>query len=211
MAEAYPLHWPPGWPRTKKPQRSRFGQRSGKHLSLQKITMTRARDFLLDELEQKLKAKNIVISTNLALRNDGLPRANQKTPDDTGVAVYFTLKGQQKCFPCDKWDRVEDNIYAIAKTIDALRGIDRWGSQSMVDATFNGFKALPDPNAKISWRDVFAMPENIWPGYGKITKSTLIDRYRKLIKIHHPDKGGDADEFDKIKKAYEEAMLELNE
>ena len=30
--------------------------------------------------------------------------------------------------------------------------------------------------------------------------------YQKLIAIHHPDKGGDADEFMKIKQAYEEIM-----
>jgi DnaJ-like protein len=200
MAQAFPLQWPLGWPRTKKPLRSRFGQRRGEYNMLQKITMTRARDFLIGELV-RLKATNGVISTNLALRNDGLPRANQKTPEDTGVAVYFTLKGQQKCFPCDKWDRVEDNLYAIAKTIDALRGIDRWGSQSMVDATFNGFKALPDPGES-SWREVLGIQ-------GKITAKELSSIFRKQAQIHHPDKGGDPDEFDRIKKAYNQGLKEL--
>lgn len=169
--------------------------------------MTKARDSLLDELRM-LGAKNIVISTNLTLRLDGLPRANQRTPDDTGVAVYFTLKSQQKCFPCDKWDRVEDNLYAIAKTIDALRGIERWGSKSMVDATFNGFKALPNPN-DLSWREIFNMPQSKWPGFGKITQSFLKEQYRRLVKIHHPDKGGDPNEFDLIQKAYEQALKEI--
>lgn len=200
MTEAYPLHWPPGWPRTKTPQRSRFGQRSDKHHCLQKISMTRARDFLFGELE-RLRAKNIVLSTNLALRLDGLPRANQRKPDNTGVAVYFTLKDQQKCFPCDKWDRVEDNLYAIAKTIDALRGIERWGSQSMVDATFNGFKALPDPN-DLSWREILGID-------GRVTKEALTSKYRYLVKIHHPDQGGDADKFDRIQKAYDQALKEI--
>jgi len=69
-------------------------------------TATRTRDYLFVELD-RLGEKNIIISTNLALRNDGLPRANQKMPDDAGVAVYFTLKNEQKCFPCYKWDRDE--------------------------------------------------------------------------------------------------------
>ena len=207
MSEAYPLSWPSGWPRTKKPTRSRFGQRSDKHYCLQKISMTKARGDLLDELRM-LGAHNVVISTNLALRLDGLPRASQRTPDDTGVAVYFTLKSQQKCFPCDKWDRVEDNLYAIAKTINALRGVERWGSKSMVDATFNGFKALPDLNSEISWRDIFNMPQDKYPGFGEITLSILKERYRESVKIHHPDKGGDPAEFDHVQKAYEQALRE---
>lgn len=42
-----------------------------------------------------------------------------------GVAVYFTLKGQQFCFACDHWDEIKDNMQAIHKTIEALRGIER--------------------------------------------------------------------------------------
>ena len=39
------------------------------------------------------------------------------------AAVYFTYKQKPMCFACDKWDQVHDNIYAIGKTIKALRGI----------------------------------------------------------------------------------------
>lgn len=204
MAQAYPLNWPSGWPRTKKPISSRFGQRDGQYNFLKKITMTRARDYLLSELD-RLGAKNIVISTNLSLRNDGLPRANQKTPDDTGVAVYFTMKNEQKCFPCDKWNRVEDNIYAIGKTIDALRGIERWGSKQMVDATFNGFKALPEPDYTDSWRKVLEIKESDEPILLDIVKK----KYRELAREHHPDHGGDPYEFNRLQKAYQQALKEI--
>lgn len=90
-------------------------------------------------------AKNAVVSTNVALRRDGLPLASAKRVDDPGVAVYFLYKGKQTCFACDRWDKVEDNIYAVAKTIDAMRGIARWGTGDMLDAAFNGFTALPPP------------------------------------------------------------------
>ena len=198
MAEAYPLQWPAGWPRTKKPQRSRFGQRNSQGYGLKDITMTRARDHLFAELD-RLGSRNVVLSTNLALRNDGLPRANQRKPDDTGVAVYFTLNGDQKCFPCDKWNRVEDNIYAIAKTIEALRGIERWGSKQMVDATFNGFKALPEPGAAEPWHQVLGV-------YPEASEELIKAAYRRLCLKHHPDHGGTADAFNRIKKAYEEAI-----
>jgi hypothetical protein len=70
------------------------------------------------------------------LRQDGLPYANRRAPSDTGAAVYFSYKGRQMCFACDKWQDVYDNIYAISKTIEALRGIERWGAGDMVEQAF---------------------------------------------------------------------------
>lgn len=80
---------------------------------------------------------HLVISTNIELRRDGLPHAGRREPSDKGVAVYFDYRRRPICFACDRWDRIGDNIYAIAKTIDALRGIERWGSGSMVEQSFH--------------------------------------------------------------------------
>jgi hypothetical protein len=38
---------------------------------------------------------------------------------------------------------IRDNLQAVAKTIEALRGIDRWGTREMVDAAFQAFAAIP--------------------------------------------------------------------
>lgn len=35
------------------------------------------------------------------------------------------------------------------------------------------------------------------------TSIEIREKYRELIKINHPDKGGKAEDFEKIKKAYE--------
>ena len=58
MTEAYPLQWPHGWQRTKRPERARFGEHS----------LAYARDMAIAELE-RLGAKNIIISTNIPLRS----------------------------------------------------------------------------------------------------------------------------------------------
>ena len=133
MIEAYPLHWPVSWPRTDRPERSRFGVR----------TVAAAVKELTHELKM-LRASEVVISTNVELRLDGLPRSDRRPPEDKGVAVYFKLDGQNQCFPCDRWDYIDDNLWAIAKSIGALRGINRWGAKTMVSAAFTGFKALPE-------------------------------------------------------------------
>ena len=55
------------------------------------------------------------------------------------------------CFVCDRWDRAEDIPLVVAKTIEALRGTDRWGAGVMVEAAFIGFAELPPVN---NWRTI---------------------------------------------------------
>lgn len=144
MTEAYPLQWPAGKPRTEYPTRARF--QTSKNV---------ATNALMDELRM-LGATNIVLSSNQKLRNDGLPYAKQPKTDDEGIAVYFTYKGRQTCFACDRWDLAQDNIQAIRKTIEALRGIARWGTGDMMEAAFRGFEALPPPRQS-AWYEVLGV------------------------------------------------------
>ncbi len=112
MAGAYPRYWPEGCKRTESWRRNRARFKTG---------FGAARNLLFAELG-RMGASEIILSTSIPLRNDGLPRANVKPDDgDTGVAVYFMRKKKPMVFACDKFDRSEDNIYAIAKTIDAMR------------------------------------------------------------------------------------------
>ena len=136
MTEAYPLQWPVGRPRTKYPRSAAFDRQR---------SIDKSRRELFHELEL-LGAANPVLSTNLRLRLDGFPLSKQRQPDDQGVAVYFTYKKRQVCFACDRWDRIQDNIRAVCLTINAIRGIGRWGTGEMVDAAFTGFEALPPPS-----------------------------------------------------------------
>src|SRR5688572_20084453 len=73
--------------------------------------------------------ETVIVSTNMRLRQDGLPMSNQAEPADTGVAVYFTLQFwrngkrlERPCvLTCDKWVKVAWNLYAISKDIEAQR------------------------------------------------------------------------------------------
>jgi hypothetical protein len=184
--EAYPLHWPVGRPRTQRSERSRFD-----------VGAAQARDDLLNEV-RLLGGGNMVISTNIPLRNDGLPYAKYhgKEPEDTGVAVYFSYKGQPMCFSCDRWDKVRDNMRAIQKTIAAMRGIVRWGTGDMVQQTFTGFALLEAPKKHL-WYEVLkcycdASPEDV-----KLS-------YRTMLKATHPDHGGSAEAFQEVQEAWKE-------
>lgn len=139
----------------------------------------------------------VIISTNIPLRKDGLPFTNAKEPADPGVAVYFQRKGKKLCFACDKYDRVWKNMRAIQKTIEAMRGIERWGSSDMLDRAFTGFASLPAPG-KREWWVVLGLN-------GTESTDQIKARFRELAKIHHPDNGGSADTFAEINNAYQEA------
>lgn len=192
MIDAYPLQWPPGWPRAKYTSYSKFGE----------FTFERMRMEVLRELGL-LKATEIVISSNLRLRQDGFPYSDQRQPEDVGIAVYFKLNGEGQCIPCDKWHKVEDNLRAIVKTIEALRGIERWGAKEMVNAAFRGFKALPSstivtPYQSRLWYDVLEVQPN---ASAEVIKAA----YRQKLLKHHPDHGGEVAAFNEVQKAYKEA------
>ena len=184
MSQAYPLHWPVGWPRTKRPRSSAF-----------RVTFAEAREDLQKELAL-MGARYLVISTNHTLRRDGLPYANQPTPDDCGVAVYFEWNGKQMSFACDKWDTVRANLRAIGKTVENLRGIERWGASDMMERAFSAFEALPAP--KSCWDELEIAPDS--------DRQTIISAYRYKAKRTHPDHGGSELAMAALNAAKEQAL-----
>lgn len=192
MSEAYPLHWPEGWPRTPKRERSRFD-----------VSHARAQAELLDQL-RLMGARYPIISTNVELRRDGLPYTSgpaARSPSDPGVAVYFQRRGKQMTFACDRWDRVGDNIRAISKTIEAMRGIERWGASDMMERAFAAFEALPPPGAAVqaSCWDILGIEQGA-------DIHAIKAAWRKRMKTAHPDQGGTRDEYEQVQTAYEQAI-----
>ena len=193
--KAYPLQWPLGWARTAHPKPSHFG------LGSNKPTIHRATQELLRQL-RLLEGGNVVISSDLRLRKDGLPVSSQRPPDDSGVAVYFTLNNEQKVIACDSYDRCGCNLWAIAKTVDALRGIDRWGASELLNRAFSGFKTLPQqagPSTATTWYEILDIPASC-------TLEELKAAYRKQVKRYHPDRIGDNDYILLIQHAYQQGL-----
>ena len=177
MTQAYPLQWPVGWPRTKTRTTARFGQKDARGWHRQ-ATIATARERLQGQLDL-LRAGNPVLSTNVELRLDGQPRSDRTDPADPGVAVYFTLRGKPTTLACDRWDRVADNIVALAKHIEALRGMDRWGVGT-ADQVFAGYQSLPAPE---QWWQVLGIDQGA-------TVEVIDAAWRAKARDAHPDRGG---------------------
>lgn len=209
MTDAYPLQWPENKARTPdhKRERARFGaQTKTEHkwsdgrtttwLGRRQLTVSDALARLREELK-RLGATYPVISTNVPLRNDGLPRSGAKEPDDPGVAVYFQLDDVNHCMPCDKWGRVADNLAAVAKHIEALRAITRYGVQDTNEA-FSGFLALPSHAAR-GWWAVLGVPVNAPPD--QVDAAYVRERAKA-----HPDRGGSSERFIEVQNAYKQYL-----
>jgi hypothetical protein len=136
--------------------------------------------------------KSVVISSNLMLRNDGLPRSGQRAPDDPGVAVYWGHGAKARCIAVDQYDRIADNLAAIAATLEAMRAIERHGGAAILERAFTGFTALPAPEQP--WQTL-GLPDS------HPTRDQVEDAYRRLAMKHHPDRGGDANEMARINTA----------
>lgn len=215
--KAYPLSWPEGWRRTKFRERARFGKQITEYGTTQQdgsrsawkrskiLSVADAVHRVLLELERMgIHDDDIIISTNVRLRLDGLPRSDQE-PSDPGVAVYWQKKNQpsMRCMAIDRYDRVADNLAAVAATLDAMRAIERHGGAEILNRAFLGFAALPE-KASQPWREVLGIsPE------AKANPDLIQSRYRDLVKVHHPDAGGTSDDFQRIVQARDAALMEL--
>jgi hypothetical protein len=173
--------------------------------NLAQVGFDTAEERVKRDLENQLylmHATDIVVTTNSELRRDGRPYANQRI-EDMGVAVYFKRKGHDQVIACDRWNSIRDNLQAIAKTIEALRGITRWGTGEMVDAAYAGFTAIPaNASAGIRrrpWYEVLGVspdaPREVVEAAGKAMQ-------RKT----HPDAGGSDTAFNEVQDAIAEGL-----
>lgn len=131
--QPYPLQWPTGRRRTKGVDRrhSKFGAIPNGSFSREPPSAYEAAKELLHELKL-LGAVNAVITSQLPTRTDGLPYADGRC-DDPGIAVWFVLGGHERVFACDHWFRPGENLRAIALSIGAMRGLERWGMADVIE------------------------------------------------------------------------------
>lgn len=219
MIAAHPLQWPAGWPRAKHRTSAKFSkgesvQRTygeGYFTRKRELTVTDGVERVLRELERMgIDRQDVVISTNVRTRLDGLPRSGERKPDDPGAAVYWQDQHQQgkppRVMAVDRYDEVGDNLAAIAATLEAMRAIQRHGGAQILERAFTGFTALPAPGQTSvrGWRDVFGFaPDEV------VTTLRLDGAYRTARRDSHPDHGGSSDEFHAVQVAYEQACMEI--
>lgn len=187
----FPLCWPDGHRRTPpgRRQRSQFS-----------VTPGRSIDGILYEIE-RLGGRDSIISSDMPVRADGLPRAGRRLPEDPGVAVYWVQAGRSHAIACDRWDRWDANLRALNLTLESMRAIERYGSTEIMDRIFRGFQALPP--APDDWRAVLGIAS------GPVDRATVDRAFRHKARSAHPDNGGSQSEMVRLTGARAAALAEL--
>lgn len=207
--QAYPLQWPAGWPRTKNRQRAKFSTKGNSapnpfsgYRAARQLSVSDGLGRVGYELERLgVQSFNVIISSNIELRLDGLPRSGRPEPLDPGAAVYWRNRaGVRKVMAVDLYDRVADNLAAIAATLEAMRAIERHGGAQILERAFTGFTALPAPPT--CW-SILGLGEG---ASAAAIEATWRGKIREL-RATHP--GGDHHREAEINAARDEALRQV--
>ncbi|HVX38775.1 MAG TPA: hypothetical protein VHB25_04300 [Gemmatimonadaceae bacterium] len=140
------------------------------------------------------------INQNGTLRADARPAAR--------VIVSFRLpSGKRLQFPCGTFAFWQDNVYAIAKALEALRMVERYGVSST--SQYEGFKALPGAGgtiATLSTNQAATLIARLADDEGN-TAAVLSSRdwakalIRRAKARTHPDAGGRNEDWTLLQEA----------
>lgn len=161
---------------------------------------------VLDLLEYELRrldARDVVIFldvTSADIRNDGALRSGAVVRSPR-VLLSFTGRHGPQFYPCDAFATWQDNLHAVARSLEALRMIDRYGV-SCSGEQYRGFTPLPSPQtAREEAARILARH-----GDGDAARILTDGEYRTAVwraasKATHPDQGGDAARFSQVQEA----------
>ncbi len=159
-------------------------------------------DLLESELNH-LSAKDILIQAFFKreqIRNDGWPRSSAR-PSQPGVVLNFQVNRESYSYPCDRFDGWEDNLRAIALSLQALRAVDRYGV-TRGHEQYQGFRRLA---AALPVNPQNAAVEFLAKHAGVSFDSVQNDpeaAYRLAARQLHPDSGGSHDTFVQLQGHY---------
>jgi hypothetical protein len=208
---AYPLSWPEGWPRTHELDQpdGRFNKKESRagssYRAARWLTVTEGVQRVLIELERLgVDRQDVIISTNVRTRLDGLPRSGEREPIDSGAAVYWQDSAfARRVLAIDRYTTVADNLAAVAATLDAMRAIERHGGARILERAFTGFTALQPPGAS-GWRQVMDL------NAAETDLAVVRAAYRRLAAERHPDRlSGSHDDMAELNTAMSAAEREL--
>jgi hypothetical protein len=189
-AEKFPLTWPDGFPTTENREQSKFD-----------CTLATARDGIIYQLKL-LGVSKYILSTNAQRNKAGDLVDGRLIYPNPGVALYFIYNDEEKVIACDKWKYLHENLRAVEKSLDAIRGLERWGCSDIINRAIGNMKALPEHSGPSSqaWWQILGVKQNA-------SQEEIKKAYWKLAKKYHPDTGStpSASLFDLVTKAYDEA------
>lgn len=204
-----------------------------RHMSNFSASWSSTLSLLQTEL-RAMSARNVELLVAIPpdqFRLDGKPRANAKQ-EHPGVILSFDSKVGHLSYAVDTFTDWRDNVRGIAKSLEALRMVDRYGTTKHGEQ-YRGFLAIEATAAPAGFSNVEEavnflvsvvgrppMPRVEHVDVGdpsslrqagddlRVARRALI---RKAQRVSHPDAGGDAATFQRVSlaeaKLREEGLL----
>lgn len=188
------------WPgsRTREPRRSTFRAPWGKSVQM-----------LGNEL-RRVGAKGAILQVEIEeryFRIDGFPRADAR---QTGPGVILSFEhpiAGALMYPCDRFDSWQDNVHALALSLEALRAVDRYGVTKSAEQ-YRGWKALPASTDGPMDRDeaarVICAEAGLDPSKAELVRDNTFERKAAVLEAlrnTHPDQGGKVEAFHRVQRA----------
>ena len=163
---------------------------------------------LLDKELRMLGVRRCVIQVDVEdkhIRRDNLLRSGAR-PSYQGVMLNFESKYGPLRYATDVFRDWKDNLRAIALGLEALRKVDRYGITKKGEQ-YTGWKQLPE---SIDGFDDISDAAFFLAEHSEVTAIDILEcsdrrktAYRQAALKFHPDKGGNARDFQKLQKAME--------
>lgn len=157
---------------------------------------------LVDTKAQQDSAELLIAIPAGAFRIDGRPYANAKA-EHPGVIFSIDSRHGHLSYPCDTFTTWQDNLRAIAKALEALRMVDRYGVTKRGEQ-YRGFLAIeatPVPSAFASADEALAFLATFHPTIPRAAEVPPRMLLRSAQRKAHPDHGGDDATFQRVSLA----------
>lgn len=146
-----------------------------------------------------LGGRDVILQVDIAerdIRTDGLPRANARYGSNPGVVVSFRSAHGPLRYATDAYTGWQDNLRAIALSLEALRAVDRYGVSTRGEQ-YAGWRALPAGNGTgfgsadqaLQWMVSYYAADRGWE-LAEAASLPPAELYRRLAKMLHPDASG---------------------
>jgi hypothetical protein len=172
-----PLNWPESTPVT-----SLMQQRSDNGFSPD-MPLTDALNFLNSEIETAGINHAVLY---LDVEQPHVERLRKKVGSRTGACLHIKYRDRGYIITCDRWQKLEHNIYAMHLAIRQWYNMERWGIGSLA-ALMAGFEAERTPDVAEGMPDNVVECLNLFGLSGSATLEDAIAIYHRRAKIFAND------------------------
>lgn len=186
------INWPHGFERTPEEDREANNKFD--------VTLARAFSDLEKELD-RLGADDYDYEFDARQRKRDKRPYSRARPDDPSFVVKWTMGGEQYAAACDRYTKLRDNVRAVGLYLNEKRKMEN-RPVTTGESEFTNLR-LPSGDEVVAPDRTPRQVLGVGPDAGR---AEIVDAFRERVKETHPDRGGNAEEHQRVLDAREELL-----